>query len=260
MKGKSTFTRAEADQIIKLIRQKLKADSTAQKGIRNKIRDLRFYATDFGIGGGYTEQDFLRVVKIIGEAPKQEAKPLPEVSTQPKTEKMAVNTLHKVSFPPISNSEARILVLGTMPGEKSLALNQYYGHGGNQFWKIMFECFNIPYSEDYNEKKQLLLDNRIALWDVLQFCEREGSSDNNIKAEIPNDFDSFFKDHPKIKTVLFNGNNAKEYYEKHIGLDESKQSWVLPSTSPMNTWMTREEKMVEWKTLIDKTSQRQSSF
>lgn len=67
MKGKSIFTRVEADKIIALIRLKLKADTNTQKGIRNKIRDLGFYATDFGIGGGYTEHDFLRVITIKDE-------------------------------------------------------------------------------------------------------------------------------------------------------------------------------------------------
>ncbi|MHC1777559.1 MAG: DNA-deoxyinosine glycosylase [Lentimicrobium sp.] len=159
----------------------------------------------------------------------------------------------KVSFPPISNSNARILILGTMPGEKSLALNQYYGHGGNQFWKIMFECFNLPYSDDYSKKKQLLPDNRIALWDVLQFCQREGSSDNRIKAEIPNDFVTFFVTHPEIKTVLFNGKNARDYFQKYIGFDKDKDYQVLPSTSAANTWMKREEKMEKWRELILKS-------
>jgi len=68
MKGKTTFTKAEASEIIALIREKLLADLVAQKGIRNKIRALGFYATDFGIGGGYNEQDFLKVVTITGSA------------------------------------------------------------------------------------------------------------------------------------------------------------------------------------------------
>ncbi len=252
MKGESKFTRAEADQIVSLIRQKLKADSSDQKGIRDKIRKLKFYASDFGIGGGYTENDFLRVVYIIGEAQVSKANPVVKAPDKAKPITNIKGTFNKFSFPPISKSDARILILGTMPGERSLALNQYYGHGGNQFWKIMFECFNKPYSDDYSKKNQLLLDNVIALWDVLQYCEREGSSDNAIKAEFPNDFVAFFKQHPQIKTVLFNGNNAKEFYEKHIGLAPGMEFFVLPSTSPANTWLSREEKMGKWWDLIGK--------
>lgn len=256
MKGKSIFTKAEAAQIIALIKKKVVANQNEQKRLRDKIRAIGFYATDFGIGGGYTEHDFLRVVKIIGEDPQTESIPLPEMVTVPKPEKIAASSHHKISFPPISNSNARILILGTMPGEKSLAMNQYYGHGGNQFWKIMFECFNIPYSDDYYEKKQLLLENRIALWDVLQFCQREGSSDNNIKAEIPNDFAQFLKQHPDIKTIIFNGNNARDFYDNFVGLKEGLNYHVLPSTSPANTWMTREEKIEEWKKVFLKLAKK----
>lgn len=65
-----------------------------------------------------------------------------------------------------------------MPGIKSLEKREYYAHGGNQFWKIMFVLFNEPFSNEYEKKKQLLIRNNIALWDVLKYCEREGSSDN----------------------------------------------------------------------------------
>ncbi|MEI6766968.1 MAG: hypothetical protein WCM76_15160 [Bacteroidota bacterium] len=75
MKGKSVFTRSEANAIIELIKQKLKADSQTQKNIRDKIRARGFYASDFGIGGGYTEHDFLSVVKIIDSGSNNEGNP-----------------------------------------------------------------------------------------------------------------------------------------------------------------------------------------
>jgi hypoxanthine-DNA glycosylase len=247
MKGKKVFTKSESEQIIKLIRQKLMASTNKQKTIRDKIRKLGFYASDFGIGGGYTEKDFLRVISIVGEEKKK--KVFKENSQHSPDKKMVIetNSVKKFSFPPISNIDAEILVLGTMPGEKSLELNEYYGHGGNQFWKIMFACFNQPYINDYEQKKKLLTDHKIALWDVLMHCEREGSSDNNIKDEFPNDFDNFFHDHPNIKTLIFNGNNAYDYYVQYLGLNNEKKFTILPSTSPMNTWKTVEEKMHEWR-------------
>jgi len=247
MKGKKEFTKSEAEQIIKLIRQKLMASTNEQKAIRDKIRKIGFYASDFGIGGGYTEQDFLRVVKVIDGG-----KINPIVTSNPiiKDSHNIKYSVRKISFPPISKPDAEILILGTMPGEKSLELNQYYGHRGNQFWKIMFTCFDQPYSNDYEQKKKLLTDHKIALWDVLMHCERDGSADNNIKDEFPNDFQDFFLRHPGIKTVIFNGKSAHNFYAQYVGLNNERKFQVLPSTSPANTWQTREEKMAEWRCVI----------
>ena len=250
MKGKSKFTQSEANEIIALIRKKVVSDKNTQKRLRNKIRAIGFYASDFGIGGGYTEHDFLGAVKIIGETQKPEPKSenieLPE-TIQPER---STGELRKISFPPISNPDATILILGTMPGERSLFKSQYYGHGGNQFWKIMFICLNEQFTDDYEIKKKLLIDNKIALWDVLQHCKRQGSSDNAIVDEFPNDFQKFFESHPNVKTILFNGNNAAKYYEKYVGFDLNFKREVLPSTSSANSWSTREEKAEKWQQVI----------
>src|SRR5688500_9404170 len=101
----------------------------------------------------------------------------------------------KTAFTPIGNQDSEILILGTMPGERSLKLQQYYGHAGNQFWKIMFALFEEPFTTNYELRTILLLKNKIALWDVLSYCEGKGSSDTNIEKEIPNDFPSFYKLH-----------------------------------------------------------------
>lgn len=136
-----------------------------------------------------------------------------------------------------------------MPGEVSLRSNQYYAHKGNQFWKIIFSIFGRPYSENYQDQKKVLLDNKIALWDVLMHCEREGSSDNAILLEQPNNFNSFFVDHPNISSIYFNGKNANDYFNHLIKIDSSKQISVLPSTSSANTWKSFEQKMSEWKVI-----------
>ena len=151
------------------------------------------------------------------------------------------------SFPHISSSHSKVLILGTMPGEMSLKLNQYYGHGGNTFWKIIFGVFNEPFSSDYEKRKAILIKNNIALWDVLQACEREGSSDNAILDEEPNDFSSFFKNHPNIKLIVFNGKNAEAYFNSLSNHKPLVKYKVMPSTSPANTWKTFEEKIEEWK-------------
>lgn len=151
------------------------------------------------------------------------------------------------SFPYIADQQSKILILGTMPSVRSLKLNQYYGHGGNHFWKIMFSLFNLPFTKDYNERTSLLIKNKIALWDVLQHCQREGSADSAIKDEYSNDFASFFQQHPNITTVFFNGKKAKELFEKYNTLPNNITPFELPSTSSANTWFTLEKKLGLWQ-------------
>ena len=157
----------------------------------------------------------------------------------------------KQSFSPIANPDAKILILGTMPGEKSLALGQYYGHGGNQFWRIIFDLFKEPITSDYSKKKELLLNNKIALWDVLDNCQREGSSDTSIHSETPNDFNGFFREHQQIKNILFNGGNAATYYNTYIGRSNEFNFYTLTSTSPANTWKSFNEKVKEWSVILE---------
>src|SRR5688572_26543746 len=107
----------------------------------------------------------------------------------------------KSGLPPLIWENSKILILGTMPGEKSIALQQYYGNKGNHFWKIMFDIFGQPFSVDYNYRKLLLQSKRIALWNVLARCERTGSRDDSIANAVPNDLEGLFEKHPEITTV-----------------------------------------------------------
>jgi len=156
----------------------------------------------------------------------------------------------KTSFLPISDENSKILILGTMPGEQSLKLQQYYGHRGNQFWKIIFQLFGKPLSQNYEERKNLLLTNSIALWDVLQACEREGSSDNKIVKETANDFHNFYKNHPKIKAVFLASGKAQTYYDTYVGRNSGLTFIQLPSPSSANTWKTFEAKVEEWRIIL----------
>ena len=151
------------------------------------------------------------------------------------------------SFAPITSNDANILILGTMPGTKSLELNQYYGHKQNNFWKFMFTILKEDFSDDYPTKKALLQKNKIALWDVLQFCERVGSLDSAIKNEIANDFETFLKSHPNIKTILFNGQKAAAFFKKYVHLQKEYHLITLPSSSPANASKTFQSKLEEWK-------------
>jgi hypoxanthine-DNA glycosylase len=147
------------------------------------------------------------------------------------------------SFPPISNTDSKILILGTMPGNDSLKMNQYYAHPRNAFWKIMFAIFDQPFSNDYGVKKELLLKNQIALWDVLKACKRRGSLDVNIIEEEANNFKDFFKKHAHIHHIFFNGQQSSNYFLKN---QKSAIPFTkLPSTSPAHT-MSFNEKLTAW--------------
>ncbi|WP_347052309.1 DNA-deoxyinosine glycosylase [Flavobacterium olei] len=151
------------------------------------------------------------------------------------------------SFNPISSADSKILLLGTMPGIKSLELNQYYGHNQNNFWKFMFTILGEEFSTDYQIRKSLLIKNRIALWDVLQFCDRVGSLDSAIKNEVANDFENFLTLHNQIEYILFNGQKAAAFFKKYIHLDKEYQIFTLPSTSPANASTAYQDKLNEWK-------------
>jgi len=151
------------------------------------------------------------------------------------------------SFAPITSNDANILILGTMPGTKSLELNQYYGHKQNNFWKFMFTILKEDFSDDYPTQKALLQKNKIALWDVLQFCERVGSLDSAIKNEIANDFETYLKSHPNIKTIFFNGQKAAAFFKKYVHLQKEYHLITLPSSSPANASQNFQSKLEEWK-------------
>lgn len=109
----------------------------------------------------------------------------------------------------------------------------------------MFELLDQPLSHDCEVKKTLLLNRGIALWDVLQFCERRGSLDSNIKNETPNDFASFYKEHPLIRHVFFTSAKAKKYYDHYVKRKSDYLYSLLPSPSRANTWKTIDEKRKE---------------
>lgn len=157
--------------------------------------------------------------------------------------------MQSFSFSPLSDQNATILILGTMPGTKSLELNQYYGHRQNNFWKFMFAILKEDFSNDYEVKKALLQKNKIAVWDVLQYCERVGSLDSAIKNEVANDFETFLQQHPGITTILFNGQKAAAFFKKYVRLKKSYHLITLPSTSPANAGKSYQSKLDEWRVI-----------
>lgn len=156
------------------------------------------------------------------------------------------------SFPAIADCHARILILGSIPGEASLRVGEYYAHPRNQFWPIIRELFAYAPLTTYALKMQLLLAKNIALWDVMQSCQRHGSLDSNItKASvIPNDFNTFFTAHPQITHVFFNGATAENTFRKSVlpKLTNTSLHLIrLPSTSPAHAGLTLQQKISEWQ-------------
>ncbi len=166
--------------------------------------------------------------------------------------KISAEKLLKTSFPPVARADAEILVLGSMPGEKSLEMQQYYAHPANLFWKFMAEARGLPQNATYQERLAAMTEARVALWDVLRQCEREGSLDSDIKAhsERPGDIVGLLHNCPQIRRICFNGQKAAAAFRRHIvpHLPAGRvfEMLVLPSTSPANASQRREEKFRIW--------------
>lgn len=158
---------------------------------------------------------------------------------------------NSTGFSPIAKPNATILILGSMPGQKSLDENQYYAHPRNSFWLIMCQLFNADKDLSYEQRKQLLHNNKVAVWDVLKSCYRQGSLDSDIDTSTieTNNFKSFFKTHSRIKAVFFNGTKSEQLFNKEVfkSMESSALKYhKLPSTSPAHAAMTIEEKILKW--------------
>jgi double-stranded uracil-DNA glycosylase len=159
-------------------------------------------------------------------------------------------------FRPITDRRARVLVLGSMPGEASLAANQYYAYRHNQFWRIVGELCGFEPGSPYLKRCAALKRSRIALWDVIESCVRPGSLDAAIREDSlrVNDFPAFFKANPGIRRVCFNGRKAESAWRRHV-LPALPRSLVLeyrllPSTSPAHAGMGYRSKLRVWRSAI----------
>ena len=139
---------------------------------------------------------------------------------------------------PIGGPGSKILILGSMPGERSLELQQYYGHSMNQFWRILAEVFEAGEFRDYRGKKVLLQNRGIALWDVVKSCQRHGSSDLTIRKVKANDLCGFLRDHPGIRHILMNGRAAEKYFSRFFSRIVPVPYDYVPSTSPAHAGLS----------------------
>ncbi|MBT8144332.1 MAG: DNA-deoxyinosine glycosylase [Gammaproteobacteria bacterium] len=164
-----------------------------------------------------------------------------------------MNTIE--SFAAVARVDARVLVLGSMPGERSLRDNEYYAHPRNRFWDIMAQLVGIDRSVPYHERIAGLSDCGIALWDVLSRCQRSGSLDSAIREPQVNDFRAFLHDHPSIQAVFFNGGKAESLWQRLV-IPRVPATLLpahqvrLPSTSPAYAAMSFEDKLAAWQQLL----------
>ena len=159
---------------------------------------------------------------------------------------------YKNSFGPISNSETSVLILGTMPGDKSIELNEYYGHSRNRFWKIISTITDNDIPLTYTDQKALLLKTKIGIWDVAHKANRKGSLDSAIENEEPNDLDSFIARHKSLKVVSFNGTKSQALFDKYFNRQSGLKYISLPSTSPANTGIDFDNICKQWRQLLTK--------
>ncbi len=156
----------------------------------------------------------------------------------------------KTSFPPISNPETEILILGTLPGEKSLEMQEYYAHPQNKFWRIIAAITNNQTPVTYSGKTSLLLANKIGVWDVVREAKRIGSLDSNIVGEVPNNLEEFLANHKRLKAIGFNGAKAAKLFDKYFERHENIRYVALPSSSPANARISFDEICVRWQEIL----------
>ena len=155
------------------------------------------------------------------------------------------------TFGPSVSARCRVLILGTMPGVASLRAGQYYAHPRNQFWDFMGALFGAGRDLPYARRLARLRACGVALWDVVAECERPGSLDSDIRHEKPNDLAGLLRDHPRIHTLVFNGQPAASLFQRHFPALLPSVRWeVMPSTSPAHATHTAAAKQKAWSKLL----------
>lgn len=159
-----------------------------------------------------------------------------------------------IGLAPVCKPSARVLVLGSMPGARSLADQRYYAHPRNAFWPIMRELFDMPATLSYDLRIERLRDKRVALWDVIGQCRRRGSLDQKVEPNsiVANDFNWLFEACPALVLVAFNGRLAAQSFRRRVMPDLPARfnriaQVCLPSTSPAHAAMNFEQKRAAWR-------------
>ena len=153
-------------------------------------------------------------------------------------------------IPPLFDSNSEILILGSFPSVKSREECFFYGHPQNRFWKIVARVLNEKTPVTIQEKTDMMLKHRIAVWDVIHSCEIEGSADSTIRNVIANDL-SIILGNADIKQIYVNGRKAEAMYKKYTEKQTGIKAIVLPSTSPANAAWNEDRLFDEWKKILN---------
>jgi hypoxanthine-DNA glycosylase len=160
-------------------------------------------------------------------------------------------------MPPFADPRTRVLVVGTLPGQASLAARQYYAQPHNAFWRLIEDLCGVPRALPYRARIDALLASGFGLWDVCASAHRRGSLDASIvrASIVPNDFARLYRRYPRIELVCFNGATAAALYQRLVmpTLNESARAVrtvILPSTSPAHAGMPYAQKLARWAALI----------
>lgn len=155
--------------------------------------------------------------------------------------------LHNI--PPVWDENSKILILGSFPSVKSRSTEFFYGHAQNRFWRLMSSLLSEEVPNSIDDKKKLLIEHNIALWDVVKSCDIVGSSDSTIKNVTPNDLSRILSE-SRITKIFTNGQTANRLYKKYILPLNSMEACPLPSTSPANAAYNMERLINEWKIIL----------
>ena len=148
-------------------------------------------------------------------------------------------------FPPLYDARSRVLILGSFPSIASREAAFFYGHPQNRFWRVLAALFGEAVPQTIDEKRALVLRNRLALWDVVASCEIAGSSDASITRVVPNDLRPILRG-ADIRAVFCNGGASYQWYNRLLRDELGRGAALLPSTSPANARWTPERLTKAW--------------
>lgn len=161
---------------------------------------------------------------------------------------MAEQLIHP--FPPLFDSESRVLILGSFPSVKSREARFFYGHPQNRFWRLLALLFDEEPPATVEEKKKLILSHDLALWDSIKSCTITGSSDSSVKDVVPNDL-SVILNNSLVTQIFCNGALSHKMYMKYIYPQTQIEAVKLPSTSPANAAYSIDRLYEQWKIILD---------
>lgn len=249
MKGKNVFTEDEDLRLESLIEQKQGKSKSEQTKIRNRIRDIGFYYSDFSSKKGYTVEDYRKlkrdgVITIVGNQ-RIIKEAIAEVNSPAQANIPNAKVDFKEGLAPLVGEDPRVLVLGILPGDESIKRQAYYSNPRNQFWKILD---GIASREKGQSNEEFAKEIGIALWDCCHSAVRKGSSDDGFEmsTEVPNDLGQFLKKHPSIEVVVLNGTGkTTDCYNRFFNSIDAPRVLSLISTSSA-AGVKLEDKIRDW--------------